>query len=178
MKKTLLTLLVMSLLLPAAASEARSLFSYTQIKFGLQLAPQHDSLGQKWLLGVEFHRRINPYLAVSFELMPFYRNCEELESTLLAAYGFLNLKAGYKPVDVFGFYGGFGAGGRIANSWVDSTGQTFTHLSLDWGWQVYGGLTFQFKSFSLLLEYHRLVESLDGLNEPNIRHFLMLGFGI
>jgi len=177
MKKTLLTLFCLVLLLPLGAGEARSLFSYTHVKFGLQMAPKVDSLGRKWLMGVEFHRRINPYMAVSFELMPFYRNCDELDSTLLAGYGFVNLKAGYKPVNHFGFYGGFGAGGRVARTWADVDEQSFSRTSLDWGWQAVAGLTFQQKSFSLLVEYHRLVEKLADLGEPNVRHFLMFGFG-
>lgn len=177
MKKVLLVMFCLVLLLPVSAGEARSLFSYTQIKFGLQMAPKVDSLGQKWLLGVEFHRRINPFMAVSFELMPFYRSCDRLDSTLLAGYAFVNLKAGYKPVNHFGFYGGFGAGGRLARTWTEAGEQRFAETSLDWGWQAFAGLTFQLKSYSLLVEFHRLVEKLEDLGEPNLRYFLMLGFG-
>ncbi len=177
MKKAMIFLLMAFLFLPLSADRTRSLFSYTQVKYGFQLAPSHDSLGQKWLVGVEIQRRLNPFMAVSFEIMPFYRNSEALESTLLAAYGFINLKLGYKPLDFLGFYCGFGAGGRLGQSWVDVDGQTFSKLSLDWGWHAFAGLTFQFDFFSILLEFHRLVESLTGLNEPNTRHYLMLGFG-
>jgi len=179
MRKAGLILIVALLCLPlSAAQNSRSLFSYTQIKYGLQLAPSHGSLGQKWLFGVEIHRRLNPYMAISFELMPFYRNLKALESTLLGAYGFVNIKLGYKPVEMLGFYGGFGTGGRLGQSWIDVEDQTFTRLALDWGWHAFAGLTAQFNSLSVLVEFHRLVESLTGLNEPNVRNFLMIGFGI
>jgi hypothetical protein len=181
MKKSILlglTILLAVSTLSAVPRRTRSLFAYTQVKYGLQLAPKPDGLSQSWLMGVEIHRQINPYMAVSVELMPFYRTSEKLASTLLAGYGFINLKAGIKPISAFGLYGGIGTGGRLGHSWVEVGGDNFTHLSLDWAWQFFGGVTIQFSSFSLLVEFHRLTETLAGLSEPNVRHYLMVGFGI
>lgn len=177
MKRFLSLLFVLVLCSGLPAQKARSLFSHTHVKYALQLAPAADSLAQKWLLSFEIHRRLNPFMAISFELMPFYRNLDKLDATLLAGYAFVNAKLGYKPVDVFGFYGGFGAGARVAQSWVDVEGVTFSRLAIDWAWHAFGGLKLQYKAVALLLEFHRLVESLEGLNEPNVRNYLMIGFG-
>lgn len=180
MKRTVIFLILLLTVttLSAVPRRSRSLFAYTQIKYGFQLAPKPADFAQSWLLGVEIHRQINPYMAVSFELMPFYRNVDRLDSTLLAGYGLINLKGGVKVASKFGLYGGLGTGGRLANGWTDIGGKTHSHLALDWAWQFFGGVTVQFSSFSLLVEFHRLTETLTGLSEPNVRHYLMVGFGL
>jgi opacity protein-like surface antigen len=168
---------------PAAASANEKLFSGYCAKFGLQTSPKTSSFGNRWLLDVGRDWGINPFLAVGFELQPYFHHSSSTDFSMstMGANIFVNAKGGVnigRFVEKLKFltpYAGIGLGGAFASSSSKLGDEKFSSSDFNFAWHLMFGFEVVLKNLSVILEIQTVKISVPELDPDQAQHFLMIG---
>ena len=168
---------------PANARASEKLFSGYYAKFGLQTSPKTSGFGDRWLLDLGRDWGINPFLAVSLELQPYYHHTAHTEFSMntMGANLFVNAKGGVnlgrfgEKLKFLTPYAGIGLGGAFASSSSKLGEEKFSSSDFNFAWHLVFGFEVALKNLSVILEIQTVKISVPELDPDQAQHFLMLG---